>query len=163
MDTLALHSNLLFNLFHWAGTSLVGLHTLLSINISAENSMELLKNLCLTRWSSDKFPKETPLSFYRAGKPILPPLDILDGFKVVLENMVSYIQNKLPQKTLKLWRLQSPRHFYGGEWNQNGSCLFNKPLEEQQVCIHDGFPSLCHLPWFHMWAIISVWFVSIVE
>ncbi|XP_034229745.1 protein trichome birefringence-like 12 isoform X2 [Prunus dulcis] len=84
-------------------------------------------------WSSDKFPKETPLSFYRAGKPILPPLDILDGFKVVLENMVSYIQNKLPQKTLKLWRLQSPRHFYGGEWNQNGSCLFNKPLEEQQL------------------------------
>ncbi|CAL2278230.1 unnamed protein product [Prunus armeniaca] len=101
-------------------------------------------------WSSDKFPKETPLTFYRAGKPILPPLNILDGFKVVLENMVSYIQNKLPQNTLKLWRLQSPRHFYGGEWNQNGSCLFNKPLEEQQVCIHDGFPSLCHLPWFHI-------------
>ncbi|XP_050106912.1 protein trichome birefringence-like 12 isoform X2 [Malus sylvestris] len=83
-------------------------------------------------WNSDKFPKETPLTFYRVGEPILPPLDILDGFKVVLENMVPYIQNKVPHKTLKIWRLQSPRHFYGGDWNQNGSCLFNKPLEEQQ-------------------------------
>ncbi|KAM2701096.1 hypothetical protein EV2_002965 [Malus domestica] len=84
-------------------------------------------------WNSDKFPKETPLTFYRVGEPILPPLDILDGFKVVLENMVPYIQNKVPHKTLKIWRLQSPRHFYGGDWNQNGSCLFNKPLEEQQL------------------------------
>ncbi|KAL6218392.1 hypothetical protein ACLB2K_011606 [Fragaria x ananassa] len=84
-------------------------------------------------WGFDKFPKETPLTFYRAGEPIYPPLDILSGFKVVVENMASYIQNKVPLKTLKFWRLQSPRHFHGGDWNQNGSCLFNKPLEEQQL------------------------------
>ncbi|KAL7002952.1 Protein trichome birefringence-like 12 [Sarracenia purpurea var. burkii] len=56
-----------------------------------------------------------------------------DGLEAVLENMVSYIQKAFPRKTLKFWRLQSPRHFYGGEWNENGSCLFNEPLEELQL------------------------------
>lgn len=90
-------------------------------------------NLVFTRWGSDKFPKEKPLVFYQAGQQIHPPLEMLDGLKVVLKNMVSYIQKHGPQKKLKFWRLQSPRHFYGGEWNQNGSCLFNDPLEELQV------------------------------
>lgn len=71
--------------------------------------------------------------FYNVGQQIHPPLEMLDGFKVVLENMVSYIQKHLPHKTLKFWRLQSPRHFYGGDWNKNGSCLFSDPLEELQV------------------------------
>ncbi|KAK4563656.1 hypothetical protein RGQ29_005987 [Quercus rubra] len=84
------------------------------------------------KWGYDKFPKERPLVFYHAGQPISPPLEMLDGLKLVLENMVSYIQKKFPSKTLKFWRLQSPRHFYGGEWNQNGSCLFNEPLKESQ-------------------------------
>ncbi|CAK9136942.1 unnamed protein product [Ilex paraguariensis] len=84
-------------------------------------------------WGYDKFPKETPLVFYKAGKPILPPLGMLDGLKVVLDNMVAYIQKEFPKKTIKFWRLQSPRHFYGGEWNQNGSCLLNEPLEEHQL------------------------------
>ncbi|KAL5845925.1 hypothetical protein ACOSQ3_009449 [Xanthoceras sorbifolium] len=84
-------------------------------------------------WSYAKFPKETPLVFYRAGKPINPPFGMFDGLKVVLENTVSYIEKEIPSKTLKFWRLQSPRHFHGGEWNQNGSCLFDKPLEEHQL------------------------------
>ncbi|XAR73030.1 hypothetical protein NMG60_11019880 [Bertholletia excelsa] len=84
-------------------------------------------------WGLDKFPKETPLVFYKAGKPIEPPLEMFDGLKVVLENMVPHIQNEFPRKTLKFWRLQSPRHFYGGEWNQNGSCPFSEPLEEHQL------------------------------
>ncbi|KAG8645786.1 protein trichome birefringence-like 12 [Manihot esculenta] len=84
-------------------------------------------------WGYDKFPKETPVVFYLAGQPILPPLGLFDGLKVVLENMVSYIQSEIPGKTLKFWRLQSPRHFYGGEWNQNGSCLFNEPLKEYEL------------------------------
>jgi hypothetical protein len=87
----------------------------------------------LTRWGYDKFPKETPLVFYRAGQPILPPLELFEGLKVVLESMVSYIEREVPRKTLKFWRLQSPRHFYGGEWNQNGSCLLNEPLKEHEV------------------------------
>ncbi|XP_061358522.1 protein trichome birefringence-like 12 isoform X2 [Gastrolobium bilobum] len=84
-------------------------------------------------WNYDKFPKEKPLVFYKAGQPIVPPLGMLDGLKVVLGNMIPYIQKEYPGNTLKFWRLQSPRHFYGGDWNQNGSCLFNKPLEENEV------------------------------
>ncbi|XP_052207956.1 protein trichome birefringence-like 12 [Diospyros lotus] len=84
-------------------------------------------------WGFDKFPKEKPLVFYKGGQPIVPPLQMLDGLKAVLDSMVSYIQNEFPRKTLKFWRLQSPRHFYGGEWNQNGSCLFNEPLDALQL------------------------------
>ncbi|KAL9271414.1 trichome birefringence-like 12-like protein, partial [Drosera capensis] len=84
-------------------------------------------------WNLDKFPKEMPLVFYERGHPIIPPLGILDGLKVVLANMVSHIENKVPRNILKLWRLQSPRHFFGGDWNQNGSCLFDNPLEEAQL------------------------------
>ncbi|KAF4381426.1 hypothetical protein G4B88_029781 [Cannabis sativa] len=84
-------------------------------------------------WGFDKFPKDKPLVFYQAGQPIHPPPNMLDGLKLVLENMASYIQKDIPRKTLKFWRLQSPRHFYGGDWNQNGSCMFNDPLEELQL------------------------------
>lgn len=64
---------------------------------------------------------------------------MLDGFKNVLESMISYIESEVPSDTLKFWRLQSPRHFYGGDWNQNGSCLFNEPLEENQVRVDNSF------------------------
>ncbi|XP_077234019.1 trichome birefringence-like protein (DUF828) isoform X2 [Tasmannia lanceolata] len=84
-------------------------------------------------WGLDKFPKERPLVFYRKGKPIHPPLGILDGLQVVLNSMISYIEREVPRGTIKFWRTQSPRHFYGGDWNQNGSCLFTKPLEENQL------------------------------
>ncbi|OMO75352.1 hypothetical protein CCACVL1_16206 [Corchorus capsularis] len=84
-------------------------------------------------WGYDKFPEETPLVFYRHGQPISPPLGLLDGLQVVLENMLQYIEKKVPKNTIKFWRLQSPRHFYGGEWNQNGSCLLDRPLEEDQL------------------------------
>ncbi|MED6169522.1 Protein trichome birefringence-like 12 [Stylosanthes scabra] len=84
-------------------------------------------------WNFDKFPKEKPLVFYKAGQPIVPPPAMLDGLKVVLDNMIAYIEKEFPRDTLKFWRLQSPRHFYGGDWNQNGSCMFNKPLEENEL------------------------------
>ncbi|KMT00956.1 hypothetical protein BVRB_9g222210 [Beta vulgaris subsp. vulgaris] len=84
-------------------------------------------------WGPHKFPKETPLVFYRRGKPILPALEFSDGLKIVLQNTISYIEKEVPSSTLKFWRLQSPRHFFGGEWNQNGSCLFDEPLEDSQL------------------------------
>ncbi|XP_058069531.1 protein trichome birefringence-like 12 [Magnolia sinica] len=84
-------------------------------------------------WGLDKFPKETPLVFYEEGKPILPPLGIFEGLQVVLNSMVSYIGREVPHGTIKFWRTQSPRHFYGGDWNQNGSCLFDEPIEEGQL------------------------------
>ncbi|KAL3515434.1 hypothetical protein ACH5RR_022336 [Cinchona calisaya] len=60
---------------------------------------------------------------------------MLDGLKVVLNSMVAPVQKKLPEKSLKFWRLHSPRHFHGGELNQNGSCLFDEPLEEPQFAV----------------------------
>ncbi|XP_076894793.1 protein trichome birefringence-like 12 [Bidens hawaiensis] len=83
-------------------------------------------------WGYDKFPKETPLAFYEGGKPIVPAPDMLDGLQIVLKNMAAYIDKEFPT-TLKFWRLQSPRHFHGGDWNQNGSCLFDKPLENSEL------------------------------
>lgn len=67
------------------------------------------------------------------GKPINPPLGIRDGLNVVINSMVSYIEREVPERTLKLWRTQSPRHFFGGEWDHNGSCLFDEPLKEHEV------------------------------
>ncbi|KAF8728038.1 hypothetical protein HU200_018612 [Digitaria exilis] len=84
-------------------------------------------------WDTYKFPKETPLVFYKGGKPIEPPLGIHEGLKVVLKSMASYIEREVPRKTLKLWRTQSPRHFYGGEWDHNGSCVSDRLLEEHEL------------------------------
>ncbi|XP_020527299.1 protein trichome birefringence-like 12 isoform X2 [Amborella trichopoda] len=87
------------------------------------------------QWGIDKFPKETPLVFYKNGKAINPPLGILDGLKVVLNNMISYIDREVPKEKLKFWRTQSPRHFHGGDWNENGTCLFENPLNNNQLDI----------------------------
>ncbi|KAK1614086.1 hypothetical protein QYE76_019603 [Lolium multiflorum] len=84
-------------------------------------------------WGPDKFPKGTPLVFYKGGKPIEPPLDIFNGLKVVLKSVASYIEREVPSKTLKLWRTQSPRHFDGGEWDHNGSCMSDRLLEEHEL------------------------------
>lgn len=85
------------------------------------------------RWGPDKFPKDKPLVFFTKGKPIDPPLGIRDGLNAVINSMVSYIEREVPGRTLKLWRTQSPRHFFGGEWDHNGSCLFDKPLKVDEV------------------------------
>ncbi|XP_020703225.1 protein trichome birefringence-like 12, partial [Dendrobium catenatum] len=54
-------------------------------------------------WGLDKFPKETPLVFYKGGKPIVPPLEILNGLELVLQSMVSYINREIPIKVVKIW------------------------------------------------------------
>lgn len=84
-------------------------------------------------WGYDKFPKESPLAFYKGGKPIVPAPDMLEGLQIVLKNMAAYVEKEFPKKTLKFWRLQSPRHFHGGDWNQNGSCLFSDPLKKSEL------------------------------
>ncbi|KAL6498887.1 Protein trichome birefringence-like 12 [Orobanche hederae] len=89
-------------------------------------------------WGYDKFPKETPLVFFKGGQPMHPSLEMSDGLKVVLENMVAHIEEVFPKRALKFWRLQSPRHFHGGDWNQNGSCLFDDPLEDFQLDLWFG-------------------------
>lgn len=84
-------------------------------------------------WGFDKFPSNNPLLFHEQGKPIIPPIGLHDGLKVVLQHMVSYMERAIPSKTLKIWRTQSPRHFEGGDWNQNGSCLSTTLLNNYQV------------------------------
>lgn len=88
--------------------------------------------MCI-RWGTYKFPRETPLVFYEGGRPIEPPLSIPDGLKRVIKSMAAYIDAEAPSTTLKLWRTQSPRHFHGGEWDRNGSCVTDKLLKEDEV------------------------------
>nr|XP_043621700.1 protein trichome birefringence-like 12 [Erigeron canadensis] len=83
-------------------------------------------------WGYDKFPKESPLAFYEGGKPIVPAPDMMNGLQIVLKHMAAHIEKEFP-RTLKFWRLQSPRHFHGGDWNQNGSCLFDEPLKKSEL------------------------------
>ncbi|KAL6494614.1 Protein trichome birefringence-like 12 [Orobanche gracilis] len=64
--------------------------------------------------------------------------DVGCGLKVVLENMVAHIEEVVPKRVLKFWRLQSPRHFHGGDWNQNGSCLFDDPFDDFQLDLWFG-------------------------
>ncbi|KAG6482663.1 protein trichome birefringence-like 12 [Zingiber officinale] len=84
-------------------------------------------------WGADKFPKETPLVFYKGGKPVDPPLGIFAGLEIVLKSMISYIEKEVPKKTIKFWRTQSPRHFFRGEWDHNGSCLSSDLLREEEL------------------------------
>ncbi|KAG0616330.1 hypothetical protein M758_5G106000 [Ceratodon purpureus] len=71
--------------------------------------------------------------FYKQGRPLWPPLSIREGLAAVLKSMLDFIDDRVPAKVLKVWRLQSPRHFQGGEWNQNGSCSSSMLLNETQV------------------------------
>lgn len=84
-------------------------------------------------WGSDKFPLDNPLLFFERGEPIIPPLSMRDGLKVVLQHMVAFVERNYPSKVMKIWRTQSPRHFEVGEWNQNGSCLSSALLKDGQV------------------------------
>ncbi|CAI9786243.1 unnamed protein product [Fraxinus pennsylvanica] len=49
-------------------------------------------------WGYDKFPKEMPLVFFEGRMPKHPPLEMLDCFKVVLENMVAHIEKVFPKR-----------------------------------------------------------------
>uniref|UniRef100_A0A7I4FQ62 Trichome birefringence-like N-terminal domain-containing protein n=1 Tax=Physcomitrium patens TaxID=3218 RepID=A0A7I4FQ62_PHYPA len=84
-------------------------------------------------WGYDKFPEDLPLVFYKQGRPVWPPLSIREGLAAVLKSMLEFIDDSVPATVLKVWRLQSPRHFHGGEWNQNGSCSSSDLLSSTQV------------------------------
>jgi hypothetical protein len=49
-------------------------------------------------------------------------LSIREGLATVVKSMLDFIDDIVPAHVLKVWRLQSCRHFQGGEWNKNGSC-----------------------------------------
>lgn len=97
--------------------------------------------LNLIRWGKDKFPAESPLLFYRQGQPVLPPLSSQEGLAAVLSSTLDFIERTVPPRALKVWRLQSPRHFQGGDWNQNGSCSGLTLLNDTQVQASTSLPS----------------------
>eukprot|EP00850_Spirogloea_muscicola_P009334 SM000052S17726 [mRNA] locus=s52:368091:371296:- [translate_table: standard] len=85
-------------------------------------------------FSADKFDKQDmPVLFFDGGEPVMPPLDIIRGFALVMKRMVAHIEKTVPSDRIKLWRLQSPRHFEGGEWNTNGTCTDLPLLSKRQV------------------------------
>ncbi|MCO5587109.1 hypothetical protein L7F22_041056 [Adiantum nelumboides] len=84
-------------------------------------------------WGFDKFPLDSPLLFFKDGKPIIPPLNLRNGLRVVLQHMVEFTERRYPSEVLKIWRTQSPRHFEGGDWNQNGSCVTSRLLQDSQI------------------------------
>jgi hypothetical protein len=72
-----------------------------------------------------------------------------------VKSMLDFIDDTVPAHVLKVWRLQSPRHFQGGEWNQNGSCSSATVLNNTQVKDHalPYTPSSCfstHKPNFQL-------------
>ena len=71
--------------------------------------------------------------FYKQGQPLWPPLSIREGLAAVLKCMLDFIDDRVPTKVLRVWCLQSPRHFQDGDWNQNGSCSRYILLNETQV------------------------------
>jgi len=46
---------------------------------------------------------------------------------------IKYVEKNARPGAVKFFRTQSPRHFEGGDWDQGGSCLRDRPLSIEQV------------------------------
>ncbi|XP_028797675.1 protein trichome birefringence-like 13 [Neltuma alba] len=85
-------------------------------------------------WAPSKFdPVKSPMLFFNKGQPVIPPLPPDRGLDLVLEHMISYVEERAKSNAVKFLRTQSPRHFEGGDWDQGGSCPRLQPLSTEQV------------------------------
>uniref|UniRef100_A0A7N0TML3 Trichome birefringence-like N-terminal domain-containing protein n=1 Tax=Kalanchoe fedtschenkoi TaxID=63787 RepID=A0A7N0TML3_KALFE len=85
-------------------------------------------------WAPSKFdPVKSPMLFFKAGQPVIPPRTPDAGLDMVLEHMIRYIESNMHPSGVKVFRTQSPRHFEGGDWYEGGSCQREKPLGSEQV------------------------------
>ncbi|KAJ1403657.1 PC-Esterase [Sesbania bispinosa] len=74
-------------------------------------------------WNHDKFPKEKPLVFYKAGQPIVPPPGTLDGLKIVLDKMIAYIQKNFLET-----------HLSSGVYNPQGTFMVEIGIKMVAAC-----------------------------
>ncbi|KAI5069549.1 hypothetical protein GOP47_0015850 [Adiantum capillus-veneris] len=85
-------------------------------------------------WAPEKFdPVKTPMIFFEKGEPIIPTKPPEEGLDMVLKSMIAYVEQRMPAEGLMFLRMQSPRHFEGGDWNEGGSCHRSKPLTEEEA------------------------------
>ncbi|KAK7319545.1 hypothetical protein RJT34_04267 [Clitoria ternatea] len=85
-------------------------------------------------WAPSKFdPVKSPMLFFKKGQPLIPPLHPDQGLDIVLKLMIQYVEDKARPGAVKFFRTQSPRHFEGGDWDQDGSCQRDWPLSAEQV------------------------------
>ncbi|RAL45006.1 hypothetical protein DM860_003765 [Cuscuta australis] len=78
-------------------------------------------------------PVKSPMLFFKNGKPVTPPVLAEIGLDLALKHVVSYVEDRIRENAIILFRTQSPRHFDGGDWDQGGSCLRSHPLSPQEV------------------------------
>ncbi|CAH9146868.1 unnamed protein product [Cuscuta epithymum] len=85
-------------------------------------------------WAPSKFdPIKSPMLFFKDGKPVMPPVLPETGLDLVLQHMISYVEERIRENAIILFRTQSPRHFEGGDWDHGGSCQRSHPLSLQEV------------------------------
>ncbi|XP_014510086.1 protein trichome birefringence-like 13 isoform X2 [Vigna radiata var. radiata] len=85
-------------------------------------------------WAPSKFdPVKSPMLFFKNDQPVIPPIRPDQGLDLVLEHMIKYVEKNARPGAVKFFRTQSPRHFEGGDWDQGGSCLRDRPLSIEQV------------------------------
>ncbi|KAL0422466.1 UNVERIFIED_CONTAM: protein trichome birefringence-like 12 [Sesamum latifolium] len=75
-------------------------------------------------WGYDKFPKETPLVFFKGGRPIHPPLEMSDGLKVVVQNMVAHIEKVFPK-----------RYSSSGGYSHQGTFMVASGIRTEVACL----------------------------
>lgn len=85
-------------------------------------------------WAPSKFdPVKSPMLFFENGKPLVPPVSSDVGIDMVLNHMISFVQRSIRPGTSLFFRMQSPRHFEGGDWDRGGSCQRSQPLTPKEV------------------------------
>ncbi|CAK9167883.1 unnamed protein product [Ilex paraguariensis] len=87
-------------------------------------------------WAPSKFdPVKSPMLFFEKGSPVVPTIPPDAGLDMVLKHMVSFLEGKTRSNTVVFFRIQCPRHFEGGDWDQGGSCLRLQPFSPQKVSL----------------------------
>ncbi|KAF6148082.1 hypothetical protein GIB67_024257 [Kingdonia uniflora] len=95
--------------------------------------------------------------FFEKGLPVIHPIEPEIGLDIVLKNLIFYVNRRMRPAGIRIFRIQSPRNFEEGDWDQGGSCQRVQPLlpDCEQVAGTGTFflySSACLLIlWEHLW------------